>query len=60
MKNGENVEKFLKINDVRDYRNLAKEMTEYNNKTMELFPKKKEVGEDDADDAEEPQPVTYV
>ena len=62
VKSGNDVQKFLKVKEDRDYRDVAKNMSEYANKAMALFPKKKAAAEDgDGDgDAEEPAPITNV
>ena len=62
LKSGEGVQKFLKLKEDRDYRDVAKNMADYNSKAMALFPKKKAAADDgDGDgDAEEPAPITNV
>ena len=62
LKMGDKVDKFLKVKEDRNYLDVARNMTEYNQKAMALFPKKKEKTEDDDDngDGDEPQPVTFV
>ena len=62
MKTGDGVQKFLKTKEDRDYRDVAKNMSEYNNKAMALFPKKKAAADDDGGDGdgEEAAPITNI
>ena len=62
LKTNDGVQKFLKAKEDRDYRDVAKNMTEYNNKAMALFPKKKAAADDDGGDGdgEEAAPITNI
>lgn len=54
------MEKFLKMSDMRNYKQVCKEMDGYNTLMKNQFGAPKPTGEDEAEEPAEPEPVGEV